>query len=144
MKKKVIIGSDHAGFEAKKEIIGILKKMEVDYEDMGTYSKKSVDYPVIAKKVCEKVLSEDGFGILICGSGEGMHIAANRIKGIRADFVYDEYSAIMSRHDNDANVMTLRSREFDHGLYERLVRLFLETEFSGAMRHKRRIDLLDK
>ncbi|MCA9459263.1 MAG: ribose 5-phosphate isomerase B [Nanoarchaeota archaeon] len=144
--KKVYMASDHAGFEAKNEVIRILKELGVDVVDLGPNSSEvSVDYPKYAKKVCNKVLKdENNFGILICGSGTGMQIAANKIRGIRAAFSYDEYSAKMARYDNDANVLTLRGREFDFRRYSEIVSAFLNTDFSGEKRHKKRIDELSK
>lgn len=141
----IFLGSDHAGYFAKEEIKKILDNRNVIYEDMGTYDPdEKVDYPVFAKRVCEKVLeSEDNKGILICGSGTGMQIAANKIKGIRASFAFDEYSAKMSRHDNDANVLTLRAREFDHSLYNTIVNSWLDANFSELERHKKRISMLE-
>lgn len=139
---KVYIASDHAGYEAKKEVIEVLESLSLVYEDLGPdTSKNSVDYPNYAKEVCKRVLSTpDSFGILICGTGTGMVIAANKFKGIRAAFAYDKYSAEMARMDNDANVLTLRSREFDHKKYYEIVRTFLESHFSEEQRHKRRIE----
>lgn len=142
MGKKIFIASDHAGFLAKEEIKEILTELNFEYEDLGPNTEESVDYPIYAKKVAQKVQSNlnNSFGILICGSGTGMAIAANKFKGIRANLCYDEYSAKFCRLDNDANVMTLRAREFDHLKYKKIVETFLTTEFSGLERHQRRID----
>ena len=143
-KNKIYLGSDHAGFEAKKEIEKILTKLDYEFEDLGTNnSKDSVDYPDYAKLVCKKVLEiKDSFGILICGSGAGMQIAANKINGIRAVFCPDIYSAKMARFDNDANVLTLRSREFNHNNYENIIKTFIQTSFSNEKRHTNRIEKL--
>ncbi len=142
--RKVFIGSDHAGFQAKREIKEALESLNCIYEDLGPDNEDSVDYPIYAKKVANKVLeNEDSLGILICGSGTGMQIAANKVKGIRAAFCYDEYSAKMARHDNDTNILTLRSREFDHSKYYNIIRMFLETNFSEESRHKKRIEELE-
>lgn len=140
--RKVFIASDHAGFLAKCEILDILRELDVEFEDLGPDSEDSVDYPDFARKVCESVQNDlDGsFGILVCGSGTGMAIAANKFSGIRASFSYDEFSAKFARIDNDANVLTLRSRKFDHGLYRDIVATFLKTEFSGVDRHCRRVE----
>jgi ribose 5-phosphate isomerase B len=142
---KVYLGSDHAGFEAKKEIKDILEQLSCVYEDLGTDSKdNSVDYPDIAKLACNALLnSQNSIGILVCGSGTGMQIAANKIKGIRAAFCYDTYSAKMARADNNCNILTLRSREFDHNKYYEIIRAFLNTNFSGEDRHQRRIHKLE-
>lgn len=138
---KIYLGSDHAGFSAKEEIKKILEKLKYPYVDLGPSSDSRVDYPDFAKKVCDKVLKDkESYGILICGSGTGMQIAANKIKGIRAAFCFDEYSAKMARLDNAANVMTLRSREFNHKKYVKIINTFIETKFSGEERHKKRIE----
>jgi len=153
MKKKIFIGSDHAGFETKEYIIKLLEKelgKKIILEDCGTYSNESVDYSDYAKIVCKKVLNNNKsnnnnyYGILICGSGTGMQIAANKINGIRAVFSYDKYSAIMGRKDNNANVLTLRAREFPKSKYKKIIINFLETKFSNFSRHKRRIEKLKK
>jgi len=147
MEKTIIIGCDHAGVDAKLKVIEILEKLEFKIIDLGTDSPENpVDYPDIAKKVCKKVLEnlDKNMGILICGSGEGMSLQANRFKKIRADLCYDEYSAKMARYDNDANILCLRAREFDHKLYKKIVPTFFLTNFSGFERHKRRIEMLDE
>ncbi len=143
---KVYLGSDHAGFDAKKEIKDILEQLDCDYEDLGTEnSEHSVDYPDIAKSVCLATLkSPNSIAILVCGSGTGMQIAANKFKGIRAAFCYDTYSAKMARSDNDCNVLTLRAREFNHSNYYEIIRTFLETNFSNEERHKIRINKLEQ
>lgn len=142
MTRKIFIASDHAGFLAKQDIKEILTELGFEFEDLGPDSEESVDYPVFAKKVAQSVQKDlnNSFGILVCGSGTGMAIAANKFKGIRANLGYDEYSAKFSRVDNDANVLTLRAREFDHSKYKNIVETFLTTEFSGLERHQRRID----
>jgi ribose 5-phosphate isomerase B len=146
MDKKIFIASDHAGFLAKQDIKDILVELDFKFEDLGPYSEGSVDYPIYAKKVANKVQENlnSSFGILICGSGTGMAIAANKFEGIRANLAYDEYSAKFSRLDNDANVLTLRAIEFDHSKYKNIVETFLLTEFSGEFRHQRRIDEVTK
>ena len=140
----ILIGSDHAGFRLKKEIVAHLRRRRKSVFDLGTYSEEPVDYPDIAKKVSQKVKSEKAKGILICGSGTGMCMAANRIKGIRAAVAYDLYSAKMARQDNDANIVCLRGRKFSRQKAKRIVDIFLATKFSNASRHKRRIARLDK
>ncbi len=141
---KIVIGCDHAGVKAKNEVIDVLENIACSYTDLGVFSEDKSDYPLIAKEVSEKVLTEDfDFGILICGSGTGMTIAANRFKGIRAVLCYDIYSAKMSRIDNDCNILCLRAREFDTSKYYEIIREFLETGFSEEIRHKNRINLLD-
>jgi len=109
----VIIASDHAGFRMKENVKEYLRRKKIEYEDLGTESLKSVDYPDYAIKVAEKVTkNKNTRGILICGTGTGMAIAANKVKGIRAVAAYDAYSAKMSRIDNDTNVLGLRGRFF--------------------------------
>lgn len=141
---KIYLASDHAGFTAKEEIKTILSKKNITFEDLGPNNEKSVDYPDFAQKVAEKIQeyeeSEEIFGILICGSGTGMQIAANKFLGIRAAFCYDTYSSEMARRDNDANILTLRAREFDHSKYEKIIKTFLNTKFSGEERHIKRIE----
>jgi ribose 5-phosphate isomerase B len=146
MDKQIFLASDHAGFLAKQDIKEILVELGFKFEDLGPYSEDSVDYPLYAKKVANKVQENlnSSFGILICGSGTGMAIAANKFKGIRANLAYDEYSAKFSRLDNDANVLTLRARDFDHSKYKKIVETFLLTEFSCESRHQRRIDEVTK
>ncbi|MDA3855226.1 MAG: ribose 5-phosphate isomerase B [Candidatus Woesearchaeota archaeon] len=143
--KKIYIGSDHAGFKSKEKIKKILTKLNYEYVDMGPNNdERSVDYPLFAAKVAKAVLKNESKGILICGSGTGMQIAANKIKGIRAAFSYDSYSAKMARQDNDANILTLRGRKFPSLKYKSIVKAFLETKFSGEERHQRRIEQLSK
>ena len=140
-KKKIFIGSDHAGVLAKEEVKKVLEKLGFKFFDVGVFSEKSIDYPDFAKKVCQSVLKniESSFGILICGSGTGMVIASNKFRGIRAVMCYDSYGAKMSRVDNNSNVLCLRAREFNHKKYEKILKDFLFTEFSNEKRHIRRI-----
>ncbi len=138
--KKIYLASDHAGYKSKEEIKKILENSKLEYEDLGPYNDKSVDYPEYAKKVADKVTLKNTKGILICGSGIGMQIAANKIKEIRAVFAPDEYSAKMARLDNDANILTLRGREFDSSKYKPIIDTFLNTDFSNEIRHQRRIE----
>ncbi len=141
---KIYIGSDHAGFSLKEKIKEYLKRKKIPFEDLGTNSKKPVDYPDYAKKVCKKVLkNKNSRGILICGSGTGMVIAANRFKGIRAVAPYDNYSAKMSRKDNNSNVIALRGRFFSHKKALSLLSAWLKTHFRRKKRHKTRIEKLD-
>ena len=140
-KMKVIVASDHAGFRLKERIKQYLKKKKIDTIDLGTNSLDSVDYPDYAIKVAEKVAADKNLrGILVCGTGTGMTIAANKIKGIRAVAAYDAYSAKMSRIDNDANVLGLRGRFFPFNRVKKIIRVWLDTPFSGKDRHKKRIE----
>jgi len=116
----------------------------VIYEDLGAFSKESVDYSDIAFKVAEKVSADKGSrGILICGTGIGMCIAANKVNGIRAAMVYDEQTARMSREHNDANVICLRGRDFSDEENLRLLEIWLNTKFSGDERHLRRLGKIE-
>jgi ribose 5-phosphate isomerase B len=137
---KVIIGSDHAGFKVKEKLKKFLAARKILCEDVGTYSEESVDYPDYAAKVARKVArNKNRRGILVCGAGIGMVIAANKVRGIRAVAAYDAYSAKMSRLHNDTNVLGLRGRNFSYEKTKRIVGVWLETPFSGEKRHKRRI-----
>lgn len=142
---KVILGSDHAGFILKEKIKKYLQKKKVIYEDLGTFSKGRVDYPDYAFRVARKVAKQRNYrGILLCDTGTGMAIAANKVRGIRAVLAYDNYSAKMSRLHNDANVLCLRARFFSYKKNERIVDVWLKTPFSKEARHKRRINKILK
>ncbi len=136
---KVFIGSDHAGFDLKNRIMQFLENKGCYYEDVGTMSKDSVDYPLVAAKVAHKVSRDSGVGILICGTGLGMCMAANKIRGIRAALCYNKSSAKMARLHNDANVLCLGGRELKEDEAVEISKIFLETDFSNEDRHKRRI-----
>lgn len=139
---KIIIGSDHGGLDLKKEIIKHLNARGVDVTDVGTYSNESCNYPDYAKALCERIISgEFERGILVCGTGIGMSIAANKHKGIRAACCSDTFSAKMTRMHNDANVLCLGGRVVGTGLALDMVDLFIETEFEGG-RHILRVDML--
>ena len=136
----IAIASDHGGFALKQEIMSQLQNWGYAYEDMGTYSEESVDYPDFAEKVGRAVVAgTHEKGILICGTGIGIGIAANKIHGIRAALCHDCFSAEMTRRHNDANVLTMGGRVIGPELAARIVKLFLETPFDGG-RHQRRID----
>lgn len=136
---RVVIGSDHGGLRLKQEIKNLLNEMAIAYEDVGCNCETSVDYPDYAKPVAQRVANgEFDRGILICGTGIGMSIAANKVKGIRCAVVSDEYSARMSREHNDANVLALGERVIGPDLAKSIVRTWLTTEFGGD-RHARRI-----
>ena len=140
---KVAVGSDHGGFEYKESIIKFLQSKNIDCIDIGTYSKDSCDYPVIAKKLCEKILSgEADRGILICGTGIGMSIAANKIKGIRAALCHDTFSARATRAHNNSNVLCMGERVIGECLALDIVDMWLKTNFEGG-RHQKRIDMLE-
>ncbi len=135
----IYIGSDHGGYELRQHIISYLEDEDVEYLDVGTHSKDSCDYPDYAKMVAEKVAQNNACGILICGTGIGMSIAANKIDGIRAALCWDEYTAEMARKHNDANILCLGGRVLEKEMALRIVDIFLNTEFEGG-RHKRRVD----
>ncbi len=140
---KVVIGSDHAGYEYKEKIIDYLNARNIPYTDIGTHTKESCDYPVIARSVCERVISgKSNRGILICGTGIGMSIAANKVRGIRAALCSDTYSARTSRAHNNANVLCLGERVIGEHLMLDIVDIWLHTGFEGN-RHKRRVDMIE-
>ena len=137
----IYIGSDHAGYKLKCAVCEFLEENGFEYEDEGTYSTDSVDYPLIAKKVCEKIKEGDR-GILICGTGIGMSIASNRFKHIRAGLCYDTESAKLTRNHNNANVLVLKGRNQETEESFEIVKTFLTEPFEGG-RHQRRIDELN-
>ncbi len=136
---KIAIGSDHAGYELKEKIKAFLTKEKYEFEDFGTNSSESVDYPDFAKRVSEAVLGGHEFGILICSSGIGMSMSANKFPGIRAAFCVSPELAKAGREHNNANVLTLGARFTDENLAKKIVKTFLETEFTDEERHMRRI-----
>lgn len=144
MSRTVIIGSDHAGFSLKQIIVERLAAEGRTVIDLGPSATESCDYPHFAKLVCDRVLADnDALGILICGTGIGMSMAANRISGIRAALCTCEFHARATRQHNNANVLCLGERVTGPGVALDLTRLFLDTEFEGG-RHQRRIDLFDR
>jgi len=137
----IAIGSDHGGFELKKTIIEHLNKQQINTLDMGAYDIQSSDYPDFAPPVCDAVLSSKAdLGILICGTGIGISISANKIHGIRCALLGDVFSAKMSRAHNNANVMALGARVIGQGLAFEIVDAFLKTEFSDEVRHSKRVE----
>lgn len=136
----IAIGSDHGGFELKNHIVKYLEEKGYDIKDYGVYNEDSVDYPDCAKPVCEAVMSgEAERGILLCGTGIGISIAANKHKGIRAALCSDVYSAVMSRQHNNANILCMGGRVLGRELAFMITDAWLETEFEGS-RHIRRIE----
>ena len=142
IKDKLVIGSDHAGFKLKEIIKSYLKELGYDVKDIGVYNdEESADYPVIAKQAAHLVASDKfSKGILICGSGIGMSITANKVKGIRCAHLTDCFSAEATRLHNDANMMALGARVTGTGLALKIVKTFLSTDYSGSERHTRRIN----
>jgi len=135
----VVIGCDHGGFELKEQVKVFVKDMGKVIEDVGTYSTDSVDYPDIALKVARYALENGVPGILICGSGIGMSIAANKVNGIRCALCHDAYTAEFSRRHNNANIIAFGGRTTGIEIAKQMVKIFLSTEFDGG-RHQRRID----
>ena len=140
---KYFIGTDHAGYEIKPFVIEYLQKKGIEVEDLGTYSTESVDYPDFAHKVAEAVSANPGtMGVLICGSGIGMSLAANKHKGIRAALCHDHYTAAMARRHNNANILCFGARIVGLGVVESILDAWLENEFEGG-RHQRRVEKID-
>jgi len=139
-KPRIALGADHAGYHAKEVVKRYLLEAGYPLEDLGTWSDESVDYPDYAKKVAERVArGEDRFGVLVCGTGIGMAMAANKVDGIRAALAHDAATAHLAREHNDANVLTFGGRVVDDACAVEIVREFLNTRFAGG-RHQRRID----
>ena len=137
---KIAIGCDHGGLNLKNEIIKHLSSKNIETKDFGTYTSESCDYPDIAKEVAEKVAEKEfDFGILVCGTGVGISIAANKVPGIRAALCHDTFSAHATREHNNANILTLGERVVGVGLGLDIVDTFLNSTFQGD-RHQRRID----
>lgn len=137
---KIAIGADHGGFGLKNEIVAFLRKQGHEVRDVGCTCGDSVDYPDYAIPVCDLVVrGEAERGILVCGTGIGMSIAANKIPGIRCALVHDVFSAKATREHNDSNVLAMGARVIGTGLALEIVRVWLETPFSGDERHRNRI-----
>ena len=140
----IALGCDHGGLPLMKEIISCLEKEGVEYKNYGTFSESSVDYPEYAKKVANAVKEgEARLGILVCGTGIGISIAANKVKGIRAALCHDCFSAKAAREHNDANILALGARVIGPGLALEIMRIFLNTPFSFEDRHIKRINAIE-
>ena len=140
---KLAIGCDHGGYLLKQDILIWLEEHDIDFEDFGCYSRESVDYPVFGEKVGRAVASgEADYGIVICTTGIGISIAANKVAGIRCAHCTDSLSAEMTRRHNDANVLALGAGLTGTNMALRMVEVFLNTEFEGG-RHQRRVDQLN-
>lgn len=137
---KVAVGSDHGGLDLKETVISVLKELQLDVTDVGTHDRNSCDYPDFAQKVAEGV-SAGSFdkGVLICGTGIGMSMAANKVHGVRAALCNEIYSAQMARAHNDANILCLGARVVGSGVATEIVKAFFTTEHEGG-RHARRIE----
>jgi ribose 5-phosphate isomerase B len=141
---KIAIGSDHRGFEVKRRIVNLLQRLGHEVVDLGPTSSESVDYPDFAFQVAQAVSDKRvDRGILICGTGIGMCIAANKVPGVRAAPCHDSITAEMSRRHNDGNVLCLSADLLGGELVDRMVRIWLETEFEGG-RHARRVDKITR
>lgn len=140
----IALGCDHGGFALKQELMKHLSERGLEFKDLGTYSEESCDYPIYAEAVGRAVVSgQCDRGILICGTGIGMSIAANKIDGIRAANCGDCFSAEYTRRHNDANILCLGARVLGSGLALMIADIFLDTEFEGG-RHQRRVDMITK
>ncbi|MGQ0542545.1 MAG: ribose 5-phosphate isomerase B [Blastocatellia bacterium] len=140
MGRKIALAADHAGFEGKEKIKATLDEIGVEYDDMGTNSADSVDYPDYARKVAEAVSKgEYEQGLLVCGSGTGMAIAANKVKGVRAAVAWNEDIARLARAHNDANVLSLPARFSSDEEMKKIVKAFFTSDFEGG-RHERRVE----
>ena len=142
-KRKIFIGADSAGYVLKEELKKQIEELGYDVCDFGTDSEESCHYPIFASKVCEAVQAapDSSFGILVCGTGIGMSMCANKYNGIRAAVCSDTFSAKMTRRHNDANVLCLGARVIGSCLAEDIVDIFLESDFEGG-RHKIRVDMM--
>jgi ribose 5-phosphate isomerase B len=142
---KFAVASDHGGFVLKQELIKHLDRRRISYSDFGTHDNQAVDYPVYAKKVVKAMLSgECQRGMLICGTGIGISIAANRYRGIRAAVCHDVFSAKATREHNDANILVMGERVVGVGVAVETLDAFIDTRFSGNERHMRRVSMLDE
>lgn len=140
--KKIALGCDHGGYRLMQEVKSHLEALDIPYEDFGTFSEESCDYPIYAEKASRAVVSgQCSLGILICGTGVGISISANKIKGIRAALCSDCYTAEMSRRHNDSNILAMGARVIGTGLALKIVDTFLAAGFDGE-RHKRRVELI--
>lgn len=140
----IALGSDHGGWALKQEVMKHLDARGLEYKDYGTYSEDSCDYPVYGKAVAHAVADgECEKGIIICGTGIGISITANKVKGIRAALCSDCFSAEMTRLHNDANILAMGARVVGPGLALKIVDTFLDTPFSGDERHVRRINQIE-
>lgn len=141
---KVAVASDHGGLNIRKEIISLLEELNIEYEDMGCECESSVDYPDYALPVAEKVANgEFDRGILICGTGIGMSISANKVKGIRCALVHDMFSAQATREHNDSNILAMGERVIGPGLAREIAKIWLTTEYQSG-RHATRVGKITK
>ena len=141
----IAIGCDHGGYERKQEVIGYFEENHIEYRDFGCYGKDSCDYPEYGQAVARAVASgECDRGIVICTTGIGISITANKVKGIRCALCGDPVSARLTREHNDANVLAMGATIIGESVALNIVDIFLDTEFSGVERHQRRVDLIEQ
>ena len=141
---RIALGSDHAGFELKEELKKALSEKKLDYKDFGAYNEESCDYPDYTEKVCDAVLAgQFDRGILVCGTGLGMDITANKFKGIYAALVHDTFTAEMTRKHNNSNVLVLAGRITGKTLAVEIMKKWLDTEYEGG-RHEKRLEKIRK
>jgi ribose 5-phosphate isomerase B len=138
-----IVGADHAGLELKNYLVNVLRRLGDEVEDIGTHEPASVDYPDYAAEVAGRVAAGEGRGLLVCGTGIGMAMTANRVPGVRAAVVTDAFTARASRAHNDANVIAIGQRVIGAGVAEEALKAFRDTAFEGG-RHQRRVDKMEK
>lgn len=144
VKEMIALGCDHGGYLLMQEVKKHLEERGLEYKDFGCYSEESVDYPVYAKKAANAVASgECETGILICGTGIGISITANKIKGVRAALCHDCFSAVATKEHNNANMLAMGGRVIGPGLALKIVDAFLDTPFSNEERHIRRINMIE-
>ncbi|GAF75665.1 unnamed protein product [marine sediment metagenome] len=142
---KIALGSDHGGYQLKENLKKYLKELKVEYVDFGCENEKPVDYPDIGFKVAIDVKSgKYDRGILICGTGIGMSVVANKVRGIRAAFCYNEFTARCAREHNDANILVLGGRVIGSGLAKEIVKVWLNTKFSQEEKHINRLNKIKK
>ena len=142
MPKTLIVGSDHAGLELKRELSGVAAELDYEVVDIGTHTSDSTDYPDFAHQVASAVARGEGLGLLVCGTGLGMSMAANRHAGVRAAVCGDVFSASMTRQHNDANLLCIGSRVVGAGLAAEILKAFLSASFEGG-RHERRVNKIE-
>jgi len=142
MPKTLIVGSDHAGLELKRELLGVAAELGYEVVDIGTHTSDSTDYPDYAHQVASAVARGEGLGLLVCGTGLGMSMAANRHAGVRAAVCGDVFSASMTRQHNDANLLCIGSRAVGAGLAAEILKAFLNASFEGG-RHERRVNKIE-
>jgi ribose 5-phosphate isomerase B len=143
MANVLIIGSDHAGLELKRELAGVATELGYEVRDVGTHSSDSTDYPDYGHQVAGAVAAGEGLGLLVCGTGIGMSMTANRHAGVRAALCGDVYSASMARRHNDANVLCVGARVVGPGLAGEILTAFLSASFEGG-RHERRVNKIER